>query len=146
MTPRFRVGLSVAALALAAGVGLGVPHASHAALGDALKSGLDSAAPADLRPESGATSDLPTLIGNIIGGLMSLVGAILFVYLLYGGFRWMTAGGDEKKVGEARDVIKNAVIGLVIIVLAYAIATFVIDQVSKATSASQQAAPEQTTP
>ncbi|MFH1077664.1 MAG: pilin, partial [Patescibacteria group bacterium] len=139
MNPRHRLGMVIASIALVAGVGVAVlPTPSSAALGDALKEGLTNAAPDDLQT---SVSDLPTLIGNMIGGVVSLVGAILFVYLLYGGFIWMTAGGDSKKVDTATSIIKNTIIGLVIIVLAYAIATFIIDKVDKATSTEKSGAP-----
>lgn len=107
--------------------------AAEGGLGGSLKSGLEAAAPAELK--TGETN-LPKLIGNIIGGVMSLIGAILFVYLLYGGFIYMTAGGDTQKVKAATDIIKNAVIGMVLIVAAYAIANFIIGSLSNATVAS----------
>lgn len=94
------------------------------------QSGLDKAAPAELKA---GEPDLSVIIGNIISGVMSLVGALLLVYLLYGGFIYMTAGGDETKVKNAVSIIKNAVIGIVIIALSYAIATFVVGQLGSAT-------------
>lgn len=103
----------------------------HAQLGDVLKGGLTNAAPEPLRTTQ---TDLPTIIGNVISALIQLVGAVLFVYLLYGGFQYMTAGGDSAKVQKAVQVIRNAVIGMVIIALAYAIATFVIGSISNVTS------------
>lgn len=133
----------IASIALVAGVGIAIlPTPSSAELGTSLKTGLENAAPEDLK---GAT-DLPKLIGNMIGGVMSLIGAILFVYLLYGGFTWMTAAGDKTKVEKATSIIKNAIIGLVIIVLAYAIATFIIDQVSLATQKNAGSAPAAVAP
>lgn len=78
----------------------------------------------------GTTTDLPTIIGRVIGVALTLLGLLLLVYVLYGGFLWMTAGGEEKNVTKAKDIIKNAVIGLVIVVAAYAISTYVIQQLS----------------
>jgi hypothetical protein len=57
---------------------------------------------------------------------------------MYGGFLWMTAGGDMGKVKEATAIIRNAVIGLVIIAASYAIANFVITQIATATSGASQ--------
>jgi uncharacterized membrane protein len=54
-------------------------------------------------------------------------GIIAVVIILAGGFKWMTAGGNEDKVGEARKMIISGVIGLAIIMSAFAIAQFVID-------------------
>lgn len=76
-------------------------------------------------PEVGASS-LPDVVARIIGVITSLLGLILLGYLIYAGYLWMTAGGDDKKVGEAKTMIKNAVIGLVLIALSYAISSFII--------------------
>jgi hypothetical protein len=53
---------------------------------------------------------------------------------LLGGFKWMTAGGNEDKVGEAKKLITAGIIGLVIILAAFAIATFVLSQLLSATT------------
>ena len=74
------------------------------------------------------TADLPTLIGNIISIILGLLGVVLILLIIYSGFLWMTAGGETKQVDKAQAYIKNAVIGLVVILLAYAITQFVIDK------------------
>ena len=45
--------------------------------------------------------------------------------IIYAGFEWMTAQGDEKKVDKAKDTLTRAVIGLIIIIAAYSITYFV---------------------
>jgi hypothetical protein len=70
------------------------------------------------------------MVGRVIGVALSLVGVILFVIILHAGYLWMTAGGDPKKVTEARGRIMSAVIGLVIVVSAYAIAGFVLSSLA----------------
>lgn len=92
---------------------------------DAIKSGAQKAA-GGAGLASSNSPDLMTLIGQLIGAVMGLVGVILFGYMVYGGFKWMTAGGNEKAVTEAQAIIRNAVIGIVLIVAAYAISNFVI--------------------
>ncbi|MFA6406677.1 MAG: hypothetical protein WCW34_04120 [Patescibacteria group bacterium] len=92
---------------------------------DAIKSGAQKAAGGAGLGGSNSP-DLMTLVGQLIGAVMGLVGVILFGYMVYGGFRWMTAGGNEKAVTEAQTIIRNAIIGIVIIVAAYAISNFVI--------------------
>jgi Na+-driven multidrug efflux pump len=74
------------------------------------------------------TADLPTLIGKIISIILGLLGVVLILLIIYSGFLWMTAGGEPKQVDKAQAYIKNAVIGLVVILLAYAITQFVIDK------------------
>jgi len=46
--------------------------------------------------------------------------------IIYGGFLWMSSGGDTEKISKAKNTITNGIIGLVIVVLAYTIANFVI--------------------
>ncbi len=75
------------------------------------------------------TSDFEKLgnltISGIISGAVSLVlilvSLVFFFILVLGGLKWVTSGGDEKKVGEARAQITNALIGLAIVFAAWAI-------------------------
>jgi len=64
-------------------------------------------------------------LGTIIGALLSLLGVIFVVLMLYGGFNWMTAGGREEKVNVAKDTIRRAIIGLIITISSYAIWFFI---------------------
>lgn len=68
---------------------------------------------------------IPSKIGQIVGAVLAFVGIIFFVLIIYGGFMWMTAGGDEQKVTKAKDLITQAVIGLIIVLAAYAITAFI---------------------
>ena len=54
---------------------------------------------------------LPVLIGGVIKVLLSFLGVVLLLYIVYGGFLYMTAGGEEGKVKTAKGVISNAIIG-----------------------------------
>lgn len=81
---------------------------------------------------SGST-DLPMIIGRIINIFLGFVGIILLVLLIYAGYLWMTSGGDAAKVDQAKSYIRNALIGLVIIVSAFAITSFIISQLIGAT-------------
>ena len=65
---------------------------------------------------------------SIINIFLGLLGLIAVVVVLYGGFKWMTAMGNEEKVGEAQKLLVGGVIGLVIITSAYAVSRFVITQ------------------
>lgn len=77
----------------------------------------------------GATTNrqLPEIVGLIINGLLGVIGTVLIVLMLYGGFLWMTAGGEEKRVEDAKNILKNSIIGLLIIFLAYGISKFIIN-------------------
>lgn len=82
-----------------------------------------------------AKTDVRVTVARIIRVIMGLLGIIAVVIILIGGFTWMTAGGNDDKVGEAKKWIYSGVIGLAIILSAYAIATFVINQLVTATTA-----------
>ncbi len=73
-----------------------------------------------------ADASLPEVVGRIINVLLGFIGILLLIYILYAGFLWMTAGGDEGKVKTATTMIRNAIIGLLIIVAAFAISNFVL--------------------
>lgn len=77
--------------------------------------------------------DLVLLIGRFIRVGLSFVGLVLLVLFIYAGFLWMTAGGNEEKVAEARQLMQNGIIGLIIVVSSYAITEFVIQAIDAAT-------------
>lgn len=82
-----------------------------------------------------------SLVGAAIKIILGLLGIILLGLIMYAGFLWMTAGGDTDQVGKAKDYIKNAVIGLVIVTASYIIADFVMDQLTTVTNVNQSTSP-----
>lgn len=68
---------------------------------------------------------LGKLVSNLVGALFIAGFLLSFVYLIMGGFTWVTSAGDKTKLEKARDEITNALVGLVIIGGAYAITTVV---------------------
>ena len=78
--------------------------------------------------------DIRDTISRIINVALGLLGIVAVVIILAGGFKWMTAGGNEEKVTEARKLIFSGIIGLAIILSAYAIARFVLEQLYIATT------------
>lgn len=79
------------------------------------------------------SQDVRTTVSNIINVALGLLGIIAVVIILIGGFTWMTAGGNDEKVGEAKNLIMAGVIGLIIIFAAWSIARFVISSLQTAT-------------
>ena len=77
--------------------------------------------------------DLKETISAVLNVLLGFLGIIAVIVILLGGFKWMTAGGSEDKVGEAKKLIGAGIVGLVIILAAYAIAVYVINTISSAT-------------
>jgi hypothetical protein len=72
------------------------------------------------------SGDIRTIVARIIYVALGLLGTIFLVLIIYAGFLWMTSGGDEEKVNRAKNLIKNGVIGLIIILCSYAITYFVV--------------------
>jgi len=70
------------------------------------------------------------IVGGIIYTFYSVIGIILLIIIIYAGFLWMTAGGSEEKVEKAKKFLTNGVIGLVIILSAYAITAYVISRLT----------------
>lgn len=80
------------------------------------------------------SQDIRTTASNIINVALGLLGIIAVVIILIGGFTWMTAGGNDEKVTEAKNLIMAGVIGLIIIFAAWSIARFVISSLQTAVS------------
>ena len=80
-------------------------------------------------------SDLPTLIGSIINIALGLLGILLVVLVVYSGFLWMTAAGSKDQVTKAKEILIRAIIGIIIVVAAYAISDYVISAITTAAAA-----------
>lgn len=74
------------------------------------------------------TADLQSTVVKIIQWVLGFLGLIAVIMILYGGFIWMTAGGNEDKVATAKKIISAAVVGLIVVLVAWAIVTFVVSQ------------------
>jgi len=82
---------------------------------------------------AGGEGGLRGMIGSIIQVALGFLGVVALIVVLIGGFQYMTAGGNEEKAKKARGWIISGVIGLAIIISAYAITTFVISSLVTAT-------------
>jgi type IV secretory pathway VirB2 component (pilin) len=84
------------------------------------------------------TVSLTNIIGEIINYVLSFLGVAAIIIIIIAGYMWMTAGGNDEKVSKAKSWIVNGIIGLTIILLAYAISNFVFSQVNSLTDSSGQ--------
>ncbi len=96
----------------------------HASTGKEIFNQLDKAG-AKGWGEKVETNAMPKMIQIAISTFLGLLGIIFLVLIIYAGYNWMTAGGDEEKVTIAKNTLTRAVIGLIIIVAAYSITYFV---------------------
>ncbi|MBI5135092.1 hypothetical protein HZA86_02565 [Candidatus Uhrbacteria bacterium] len=79
------------------------------------------------------SSNLWEIAYRIIRTFFFLLGLIFLGMMLYGGYNWMTAMGEEEKVEIAKKTITSSIIGIAIIIASYAIVTFVINSVYNTT-------------
>lgn len=79
------------------------------------------------------TKDVRVTVASIINVLLGLLGIIAVGIILIGGFKWMTAMGNTENVDKAKKLIFQGIIGLVIVLSAYAIANFVLTSILSAT-------------
>lgn len=87
------------------------------------------------------TTDVRTMVGRIIRYFMGLLGIIAVVLMIYAGFIWMTAAGNEEKIKKAKAIMTNAVVGLIIIMSAYAIVSFLFRAITDAMNPSSSSGP-----
>lgn len=65
-------------------------------------------------------------VGDIINIALGLLGALFIGFMVYAGFTWLTANGDEKRVEKATSIIKTSIIGLIVTLSSWAIWTFIL--------------------
>lgn len=78
-----------------------------------------------------SASDLPSLLGTGISVFLGILGLFFLILVVWAGFMYLNSKGDKEKAKKAMDMLINAVIGMVIIIAAYAIANFVLGALSE---------------
>lgn len=106
-----------------------------------IASALPALAQVDLGMQYASTIGLPdadirNVVGSLVRALLGFVGFMLVIQLMIAGFQYMTHGGDEEARDAAITSIKNAVIGLFIIMASTSIARFVVNAIIDATTSS----------
>jgi hypothetical protein len=85
----------------------------------------------------GLGNEDPRIIAaSVVNIMLGFLGIIAVLIILLGGFKWMTAGGNEDSVGEAKKMMGAGVIGLVIVLASFGLAQFVINALYDATGAA----------
>jgi hypothetical protein len=79
---------------------------------------------------------LPEIVGGIIKTALTLLGVIAAILIIYSGYVWMTARGKEERVTKAKDTLEAAIIGLIIVMAAYAITYFVVNAMTSAVTST----------
>ena len=81
--------------------------------------------------------DIAFFAGNIIKALLSLLGVIVLIFMVYGGYLWMASGGNEQMVKKSKDILFNTIIGLIIVIAAFAITDFIMKCITGAVNSSE---------
>ena len=81
-----------------------------------------------------ASDSLPVVIGNIISVLLGLLGLVFLVLVVYAGFLYLTAQGEDAQVKKAKAILTKGVIGMMLAVGSYAITNVVVDAVTVVTT------------
>ena len=68
---------------------------------------------------------LSEILGTVVSAAIGLLGVVFICLIIYAGYNWMIARGEEEKLNDAKDTLKRAIIGLIIVVGAYAIWNFI---------------------
>lgn len=68
-------------------------------------------------------------VGRAITILFSILGVLFTILIIYAGYLWMTARGNDEQVSKAKNILSSSIIGLIILLMAYSISNFVIKRV-----------------
>jgi len=103
------------------------------ALVRAQSAGFDDIIPAQPENVTGGFSNLSTVIGTVFNIVIAAAGAIFVILLLVGGIQYLTAAGNEESVGNARKLLINSIVGLIIVLSAWALGNWILQRVGIAT-------------
>jgi hypothetical protein len=86
---------------------------------------------ADCEDTGGAEETVNSLVATVINIFSVIVGIVAVIMIIWGGFKYITSGGDSGNIGTAKNTILFAIVGLIIVAMAQIIVRFVL---SRATS------------
>jgi hypothetical protein len=78
-------------------------------------------------PNPLGTTDVTLIVSRIVKAVLGFLGLLTLIMFIYGGFLWLTSGGNEKQVKKGKDTLVWAVLGLALIFFSYAILKFVLE-------------------
>jgi hypothetical protein len=80
---------------------------------------------------TGTSNTIPAMVNKIISVALMVLAFVFFGLTLYAGLRWMTAQGNEEMVTKSKEILKAAIIGLVIVTASYALTKFIFSQLAQ---------------
>jgi hypothetical protein len=126
--------VSLLSIATLIAVPLGVPALAAADGGTNIQSSLCGGATLTVDGTGNCADDtsstkLDTFIKDLVDVFSVIVGVVAVIMIIFGGFRYITSGGDSNNISGAKNTIIYAVIGLVVVALAQFIVQFVLNKV-----------------
>ena len=95
---------------------------------------INSTLEAQIKGKTGLGDKDPVQVtASLVEGFLTVLGIIAIVLIIYGGFKWMTARGNEETVGEAKSLLGASFIGLAIILSSYGIALYIFSLIESST-------------
>lgn len=91
-------------------------------LSNAFSSTLNKAAGNSYNTETTFTG----ILSSVIFVILSIIGTLFLLLIIYGGVNWMMAGGNEQNVEKGKETIKQAILGLIVVIGAYAMTYFIV--------------------
>jgi hypothetical protein len=127
---RKKIAVIVATLALAIVPAIAVTSTAHAEteIQKKLKCGSNLVTDDSNCSTQDGTQNVNKVIKDVINFFSAIVGIVSVIMIIYGGFKYVTSGGDSGNVTGAKNTIIYAVIGLVIVAMAQFIVQFVLDK------------------
>ncbi len=126
----FTLAIAAASLAVGALFSLG-------AAAQEVDTGLQKTAETAFGGTAKLQSDPAVIIGNFIKAALGFVSVIFFALIIYGGFLWMVARGNEQQIEKAKSLLTSATIGIVIIAGGYALTSTIVSSLVTATQTAQ---------
>jgi hypothetical protein len=90
----------------------------------------------DCADTGGAEETVNELVGTVINIFSIVVGIIAVIMIIYGGFKYITSGGDSGNIGSAKNTILFAIVGLIIVAMAQIIVRFVLSRATNSGAAA----------
>ena len=112
-------------------ISLGLPFKAWAAVQSSKQRLQEIASGADY-PEP--SSGLQEIIVNVVVYALGFLGIFFMVMIIYSGIQWISAGGNEEVITKAKDRLKNAIIGFIVVGLAYGLTVVIVQLLEASTS------------
>lgn len=85
------------------------------------------------------SADIPSILGKVVLYGLGLIGIVFFTLIVLAGFKWMTAGGHAEDIEKAQEMLRHAIIGIIITMGSAAITWFILQNVKTATTPETKA-------